>query len=81
MDPNPVSECDVNSGLFAKAFPWLFPGGRGDYHQFRNTKLAVGDWAKNLVLCEDGRFAKDKMFGFYVLNHATQKKNQWGLFC
>jgi hypothetical protein len=43
VDPNPVSEHDVNSGLFAKAFPWLFPGGRGDHHQFRNTKLAVGD--------------------------------------
>ena len=27
-------------------------------------------------MCEDGRFAKDKMFGFYVLNHATRKKNQ-----
>jgi hypothetical protein len=40
------------------------------------TKLAVGDWAKNLVLHEDGRFAKDKMFGFYVLNYATWKKNQ-----
>jgi hypothetical protein len=26
MDPNLVSEHDVNSGLFAKAFPWLFPG-------------------------------------------------------
>jgi hypothetical protein len=76
MDPNPVSECDVNSGLFAKAFPWLFPGGRGDYHQFRNTKLTVGDWAKNPVLHEDGRFAKDKMFGFYVLNYAMRKKNQ-----
>jgi hypothetical protein len=28
------------------------------------------------VLCEDGRFAKDKMLGFCFLNHATQKKNQ-----
>jgi hypothetical protein len=28
------------------------------------------------VLHEDGRFAKDKMFGFYVLNYATRKKNQ-----
>jgi hypothetical protein len=75
-NPNPVSEYDVNSGLFAKAFPWLFPGGRGDYHQFRKTKLTIGDWVKNLVLYEDGRFAKDKMFGFYVLNYATRKKNQ-----
>jgi hypothetical protein len=75
-DPTPVSEYDTSSGLFPKAFPWLFPGGRGDYHQFRSKKLTVNDWVKNLVLYEDGRFAKDKMFGFYVLNYATRKKNQ-----
>jgi hypothetical protein len=75
-DPKPVSEYDTNSGLFPKAFPWLFPGGRGDFYQFRKTKLTVTDWVKNLVLYEDGRFAKDKMFGFYVLNYATRKKNQ-----
>jgi hypothetical protein len=75
-DPTPVSEYDTNSGLFPKAFPWLFPGGRGDFHQFRNKKLTITDWVKNLVLYEDSRFAKDKMFGFYVLNYATRKKNQ-----
>ena len=76
INPTPVSEYDTNSGLFPKAFPWLFPGGRGDFNQFRNTKLTISDWAKNLVLYEDGRFAKDKMWGFYVLNYATRKKNQ-----
>lgn len=76
INPTPVSEYDTNNGLFCKAFPWLFPGGRGDFNQFRNTKVTVSDWAKNLVLYEDGRFAKDKMWGFYVLNFATRKKNQ-----
>jgi hypothetical protein len=75
-DPTPVSEYDTNSGLFPKAFPWLFPGGRGDFHQFRPKKITITEWVKNLVLYEDGRFAKDKMFGFYVLNYATRKKNQ-----
>jgi hypothetical protein len=76
VSQTPVSEYDTNSGLFSKAFPWLFPGGRGDFHQFRDTKLTVSDWAKNLLLYEDGRFAKDKMWPFYVLNFATRKKNQ-----
>jgi hypothetical protein len=76
VNPKPVSEYDTQNGLFAKAFPWLFPGGRGDFYQFRNNKLSVSEWVKNLVLYEDGRFAKDRMWGFYVLNFATRKKNQ-----
>ena len=76
IDPKPISEYDTNSALFTKAFPWLFPGGRGDFHQFRNKKLTISQWVKNLVLYEDGRFAKDKMWGFYVLNYATRKRNQ-----
>jgi hypothetical protein len=28
VSQTPVSEYDTNSGLFSKAFPWLFPGGR-----------------------------------------------------
>ena len=76
IDPTPVNEYDTNNGLFLKAFPWLFPGGRGDFHQFRTEKLNISDWAKNLLLYEDGRFAKDKMWGFYVLNFITRKKNQ-----
>jgi hypothetical protein len=37
IHPLPVSEYDTKTGLFSKAFPWLFPGGRGDFNQFRNT--------------------------------------------
>jgi hypothetical protein len=45
---------------FSQKLSLALSGGRGDFHQFRDTKLTVSDWAKNLLLYEDGRFAKIK---------------------
>ena len=58
-----VSEYESTSNLFPKAFPWLFPGGIGDYKSYKDEKLDVGKWAKRLLYYQDGRFAKDKMWG------------------
>ena len=71
-----VTEYDTESNVFPKAFPWLFPGGFGDYRHFREEKLTVSDWARRMLLYEDGRFAKDKFWGFFALNYATRQKNQ-----
>ena len=70
-----VSEYSVEN-LFPKAFPWLFPGGVGDFLDYRFKSLDVSQWAKQLLLYEDGRFAKDKMWGFYTLNYRERRKNQ-----
>jgi hypothetical protein len=71
-----VSEYDKHQHLFCKAFPWLFPGGVGDYSQYREEKLTPSEWARRMVLYKDGRFAKDKMWGFFALNFAERRKNQ-----
>ena len=71
-----VTEYDSESNLFPKAFPWLFPGGYGDYKAYKEEKMTVSDWARRMVLYQDGRFAKDKLWGFFALNYATRHKNQ-----
>ncbi len=71
-----LSEHDADQRLFVKAFPWLFPGGIGDYHDHQQHQMTVNEWIQRCALCMDGRFAMDKMWGFYALNWATRKKNQ-----
>jgi hypothetical protein len=55
-----TSKYDKHSNLFLKAFPWLFPGGVGDYNQYREEKLSVIEWAKRLVLYQEVDFQKTK---------------------
>ena len=76
VSPDPVSEYDEDANLFPKAFPWLFPGGTGDFFQYREEALTASNWIKRMVLYVDGRFAKDKMWGFFALNFASRRKNQ-----
>ena len=71
--PEPVNEYDQDSSLFTRAFPWLFPGGLGDFGQFRNKKINVGDWTRNLLYHKDGRFAKDRIC-FFCIGFCSQKK-------
>ena len=74
--PAPINEYDEENSLFTRAFPWLFPGGVGDFGQFRDKKLNVSDWARNMLYYKDGRFAKDRIWCFFALDFATRKKNQ-----
>ena len=73
--PDPINEYD-DSSLFTRAFLWLFPGGYGDFGQYRNKSLNVSDWARNMLYYKDGRFAKDRIWCFFALDFATRKKNQ-----
>jgi hypothetical protein len=61
--------------LFCKAFPWLFPGGVGDFNDIRKTPLTEADWAENLLHNEDGRFARDKLWCFFTLNYIYRHRN------
>ena len=38
--------------------------------------MTVSDWARRMVLYQDGHFAKDKLWWFFALNYATRHKNQ-----
>ena len=71
-----LSEYGEDNNLFCKAFPWLFPGGIGDYSQYQEKKESFEDWAQRMLWYEDGRFARDKMWAFYALNVSNRKRNQ-----
>jgi hypothetical protein len=71
VSPDPVSEYDEDANLFPKAFLWLFPRGSGDFFQYREEALTASKWIKRMLLYVDGRFAKDKMWGFFAFNFAT----------
>ena len=40
-----------------------------------NVDEDIDVWLKRLVYYFDGRFAKDKMWGFFALNYAARRKN------
>ena len=52
--PVPINEYDEENSLFTRAFPWLFPGGIGDFGQFIDTKLNVSDWARTCFIMKMG---------------------------
>ena len=74
--PKPLNEYGVGNSLFTRAFPWLFPGGYGDFGQWRQKQPNVSDWARSMLYYRDGRFAKDKIWCFFALDYATRRKNQ-----
>ena len=74
-----VSELPINEygsvKLFARSFPWLFPGGVGDIKDYDNPEQAMAEWGRMLLYFEDGRFAADKMFTFFCLNYIVRHRN------
>lgn len=65
--------------LFALAFPWLFPGGVGGYilkkGEKRKHNLNLEDWTNYIIRYFDGRFQRDPLFCFFLLNYSTRRKN------
>jgi hypothetical protein len=71
----PISEYS-NEMIFANAFPWLYPGGRADFRDpERKNDIDVSNWAQHLLRQSDGRFAKDKLWGFFVFNYCQRYRN------
>jgi hypothetical protein len=69
----PVAISEFSSvRIFARAFPWLFPGGLGDV---KDCSEGLNKWGEYLLYYEDGRFTKDKFFSFYALNYITRHRN------
>jgi len=72
-----ISEYNENTPILLMAFPWLFPGGYGAFDiasDKNNVKFA--NWIKKIMFYFDGRFAKDKMFCFYILNLYQRRRTQ-----
>lgn len=64
----PVSEFTTH-GLFAKAFPHLFPTGSGDFSSARIRKLtSLGDYFKHIIRYHDPRFRQDERFLYFAMN-------------
>jgi hypothetical protein len=71
-----VNEYDESIRIFCMAFPWLFPGGVGDWADIPTTEgVTVEEWARALLFYEDGRFARDKIWCFYALNYVQRRQN------
>ena len=70
----PVSEYD-NVRIFARAFPWLFPGGFGDIRDYNNPEQNITEWGRRLLYYEDARFATDKIFCFFAMNYIIRHRN------
>jgi hypothetical protein len=59
LSEEPISEY-YNNRVFYMIFPWLYPGGNGDFNEDRKIEISVKDWASQQLHLADGRFAKDK---------------------
>lgn len=76
IEEQPFSEYG-DTKIFALAFPWLFPGGHGDYvDRQRTDNLSVEKWGRILLGYKDGRFQCDPVFSFFVLNYIQRRQNQ-----
>ena len=69
-----VSEYD-DVKIFARSFPWLFPGGIGDIKDYPKPDQVMGEWGRRLLYYEDARFASDKIFVFFAMNYIVRHRN------
>ena len=77
-----MNEYEEDNSLFTRAFPWLFPGGYGDFGQFRDKKVNMGDWTRRMLYYQDGRFTKDRIWCFLHLSLLQGKKSdKWRILC
>jgi len=58
------------------AFPLLFPGGIGDIKKSKEYDIDIAYGAQNLLFYEDGRFSKDNLWCFFVLNYIQRHRNK-----
>jgi hypothetical protein len=57
-------------------FPWLYPGGNGDFNESHNIDITVKDWASHQLYMADGRFARENTWCLYALNYSERRSNK-----
>ena len=73
--PDAISEYS-NVRIFTNGFPWLFPGGIGDFRDLdRESDIDVANWAQHLLRQTDGRFQREKLWGFFAYNYCQRHRN------
>jgi hypothetical protein len=60
----PLDEEAGREGIFAMAFPALYPTGRADFNTARERKVDVNDYACHMMCYHDGRFGPTLAGGF-----------------
>jgi hypothetical protein len=79
VEDEPVDEYGIPH-MFADAYPWLFPGGIGDGTS-EPSSSELSCWAEMVLLYNDGRFMRDPIFSFHLMNFVQRhKNNQYGLY-
>lgn len=73
VTPEPLNEYDYGTKIFCLAFPWLFPGGIGDFVDYPTDEATK--WGEMLLNYEDARFLKDDLFCFFAMNYITRRSN------
>jgi hypothetical protein len=77
---SPIYEYGENRVLCI-LFPWLYPGGNGNFNESIKVDIGVTDWARQQLFMADDRFAKDNTWCFYALKYAERRRNmtqgQW----
>ena len=62
-------------GTFAKAFPTLFPRGKGDVTNVENKgSMKLDEWGQYLTRHSAGRFAQHPRFRYYLFNRIQREK-------
>jgi hypothetical protein len=70
----PISEYS-NNRVFCMLFPWIYPGGNGDFNEDRKIYISLKDWESQQLHLADGRFVKEKTWCFFALNYAERRRN------
>ncbi|KAJ1524609.1 hypothetical protein ONE63_011093 [Megalurothrips usitatus] len=67
LSKEPLNEFNT-PGYICQAFPCLFPYGKADLRDNRQTKVSPSDYFKHLLRYEDNRFAQHTRFRFFAMN-------------
>ena len=75
VSEDPIDEY-TQPHIFADAYPWLFPGGFGDCSStICHDKTGAMNWCRMLIRFSDGRFMRDPVFSFHLLNFVQRHVN------
>ena len=70
----PISEYS-DKKVFCMLYPWLYPGGNGDYNESRIVSVSPTQWGEHQLFLSDGRFARDKTWCYYAFNYIECRRN------
>ena len=64
---------ELSPGYLTLSFPYLFPTGRGDFTDVRDTKVNLHAYTQHLLKMEGGRFLNQPQFAYLMFNIIKRK--------